>query len=344
MAEFTQTYTVNCPDCDSEDVVKNGSRNDYQRYMCQDCSKHFRVTGQPQGRQYPAEVIGAALDMYYSGMSYKQIAEHIEMAHNLPEPSKSTIFEWVQDYTTEAQAEMGQPANTPDVGDHWVADEMAVKVGGEQYWHWNVLDRDTRYLLASHLSKSRGKAEAIKVMEQAVQEAGGKLPKAVTTDKLGSYTEAIATVMPNTKHVQSQGLQAEINNNMSERLQGTARQRTKTLRGLENRQSGQRYLDGFVLDYNLFRKHEALGGGTPATKAGIQQPYSEWADVARDRVQQAIGGTAPTPDRSGSATKAANYVSNPKKPRHSKKRRNQSQAQGFQDGRLLGPKRGKRVK
>ena len=342
MAEFTQTVTVNCPACASEDVVKNGQRNGYQRFMCRACSKHFRTTGEAHGRQYPAEVIGAALDMYFSGVSYKQIAEHIEKVHNLPEPSKSTVWAWVHGYTAEAQETMDAPEHTPEVGDHWVADEMQLKVGGERYWHWNVMDAKTRYLLASHLSKGRGLSDAIKVMEQAVEEAGGKLPKTVTTDGLGSYIQAIGIVMPNTEHIVAQGIYEEVNNNLSERMQGTFRDRTKTLRGLQGRASGQRYLDGFVLDYNLFRKHEALGGRTPGEVAQVRAPYHEWADVTRDNIQQALQDAIPRPStyqQRAAEGKAAQYVSNPKKARHSGKKWSPAQIKRFHDRKMMGPKR-----
>jgi hypothetical protein len=84
-----------------------------------------------------------------------------------------------------------------------------------------------------------------------------------------------------TKHFVSQGIYELVNNNRSERLQGSFRQRTKTMRGLQTRATGQHYLDGWVLDYNLFKDHHALGGKTPADVAGVDVPYREWADVTR---------------------------------------------------------------
>jgi hypothetical protein len=51
------------------------------------------------------------------------------------------------------------------------------------------------------------------------------------------------------------------------------------LRGLDRRETGQTYLDGWTLDYNLFRKHEGLRNRTPAHEAGISAPYDEWEDV-----------------------------------------------------------------
>ena len=341
MAEFTETKTVtiNCPGCASEDIVKNGQRNGYQRYLCRGCEKNFRTTGEAFGRQYPAEVIGAAIDMYFSGVSYKQVAEHIETAHNLPEPSKATVFRWVHGYTQEASDTLSEPARAPVVGDHWVADEMMVRVGGDRYWHWNVMDAQTRYLLASHLSQGRGLNDAIKVMEQAVERAGGKLPKKVTTDGLGSYIQAIQIVMPHTEHVVAEGIRAEVNNNLSERMQGTFRDREKTLRGLQGRASGQRYLDGFVVDYNHFRKHEALGGQTPGDVAQVNVPYREWADVTRDQVQQALKDAVPPRAKPGSTAKAAQYKSAPKKARHGGKNYSPAQIQRFHDRKMMGPKK-----
>ena len=67
MAKFLQTVTINCPACGSKRVVKGGTRGDYQRYQCQSCRKKFTPNGKALGMQNPAEQIGAAIDMYYSG-------------------------------------------------------------------------------------------------------------------------------------------------------------------------------------------------------------------------------------------------------------------------------------
>ena len=119
--------------------------------------------------------------------------------------------------------------------------------------------------------------------ESGTQEGSGgadKPPKTFMTDKWRSYIPAIKELMPNTTHIQPEGLRAEINN-LSERVQGTFRQREKTLRGLDSRESGQRYLDGWVLHYNLFRDHESLGYASPGAKANVTAPFEEWADVVR---------------------------------------------------------------
>jgi len=253
-----------------------GKRNGYQRFLCRDCRKSFQDSGNTPGRRFPPEQTGAAVSMFYSGMSYKQIAENMEDMFDIDEPSTRAIYEWVRKYTREAVEEMeDHPVQTSG---HWVADEMTVTVGGKKYWNWNVMDSETRYILASYLSKNRDTRAATAVMKRAAA-ASADPPKTIKTDKWRAYNKAIANVFPDAKHVKSEGLAAELNNNRSERLQGTYRQRTKTLRGLDTRESGQLYLDGWTLNYNLFRKHDALGNRTPAQAAGLDAPFGEWEDV-----------------------------------------------------------------
>ena len=279
MAEFTKTVTVNCPYCHTDAVIKHGvNGTGHQRYKCKKCSKRFLDTGAIHGRKAPSNRIGATIDMFYSGMSYKQIAETMAKTFDIPEPSKETLYTWVKEYTDAAVEEMSQ--HRAHTGQHWVADEMQVKVGGEQLWNWNVMDAKTRYILASHLSPNRDKRAAVAVMRKAA-EAAAEPPKTIKTDRLASYTQAIKDVFPETIHIQSQGIRSFTNNNRSERLQGTFRQREKTLRGLDSIETGQRYLDGWVTDYNLFREHESLDYKTPGEVANVNAPFSEWEDVVK---------------------------------------------------------------
>ena len=274
------SYSVSilCPYCQSDAVVKNGRRYGHQVFRCNTCRKAFKNTGAVNGHKMPADHIGAAIQDYYSGKSYKQIAETMAKEYGIPEPSKATIYEWVRDYSEKAVDQMeGQRVVT---GDEWVADEMAVDVGGEKVWLWNVMDGKTRYILACHLSKERDARAAIETLRKATQTAD-KPPKYFFSDKLRSYLPALREVIPETKHYQSQGFDADINNNLSERLQGTYRDRIKTLRGLDSIETGQRYLDGWTLNYNLFRKHHSLRNQTPGYRAKMKPPFDSWADVVK---------------------------------------------------------------
>ena len=282
MAEFTKTVTVNCPYCGDSAIVKHGRNSTgHQRYRCKPCGKTFLDTGAVHGRKVPSEMIGAAVRMYYGGMSYKQIAETLATTYDVPEPSKQSIYAWVKKYTDDAvKAVAEHPAHT---GPEWVADEMMVSVGGQKMWNWNVMDAKTRYILASYLSPRRNTDAATRTLRKAARFAANP-PERIRTDKLSSYPEAIKRVFPDAKHIQSEGITAAVHNNLSERLHGTFRQRTKTLRGLESRRTGQRFLDGWVVTYNLFRDHEGADGKPPAVKAGVKPPFAEWADVVRKPV------------------------------------------------------------
>ncbi len=281
MTEFTETttYIITCPDCQGNKVRKHGFQAGQQRYFCKGCKKAFRANGKAQGRRMDADMVGSAIRDYYTGKSYKQIAEGLKNEYDLAkEPSKATIYENVRDYTTKAVGELKD--HKAKTGGHWVADEMQVDVGGEKVWLWNVMDSKTRYILASHLTPRRD-AQAARVVLRKAALAADKPPTSITTDKLRSYIPAVKDVIPESKHIQSEGMRAKVNNNLSERLQGTFRDRIKTLRGLDSIKTGQHYLDGWTLTYNHFRGHESLGNKTPGEKAKMKPPFREWADVVK---------------------------------------------------------------
>ena len=191
MTEFTEPRAVNCPDCESARVVKIGTRNGYQRYLCRACSKKFHTNGKAKGRRFPADQMGAAIRMFYSGMSYQQIAENIGRTYDIPEPSKATIYQWVRDYTKDALKEMERrPAHT---GGRWVVDQMQLDVGGQQYWIWNVMDGSTGYLLASHLTKERDARSALAILKKAAA-AAAEPPRTVRTDRWAYYVLAVKQI------------------------------------------------------------------------------------------------------------------------------------------------------
>ena len=125
MAKFTETVTreVKCPYCGDDAVSKWGKNaNGKQTYRCKQCGKRFLHIGQVAGRHASAEQIGAAVRMYYGGTSYKQTAETLDDAFDMPEPSKETLYRWVTEYTQVAKDILADfPAHTSG---KWVADEI----------------------------------------------------------------------------------------------------------------------------------------------------------------------------------------------------------------------------
>ena len=284
MAKFWKEYEVNCPDCQSDQVIKSGERNGYQRYRCRRCDKWFRAEGQAEGRKntYDAELIGATIRDYYSGLSIKNLAQSIEDRYGIKEPSKSTIYRWISEYTDKARHALRDVKTGTD--NHWVIDELFVRVGGVKGYVWIIMDKKSRYILSAHLSLDRDKKSAAQALLKALSVAK-RPPTKVTTDKAKAYPPALGTLLPGVKHIKSEGVESWINNNMIERLNNTYRARQKVLRGMDSLESGQQWIDGFTIYYNFFRDHHALKGRRPAQIAGIEVPYKEWADFVRADIE-----------------------------------------------------------
>ena len=221
---------------------------------------------------------GSAVDMYFDGHSYRQVARNMGQYFDR-DTGEATVYRWVKELTAKAD-DILRPMKV-ETGPTWVADEMVVNVGGKNYWLFNVMDADTRFVLAAYLTPDRNIRAAQTTLALA-RERSATHPEELKTDGLASYRRALPRAFPTrkVKHTVSQGIRAEINNNLSERLQGTFRDRDKTLRALKRRETGQSYIDGLVLHYNYFRPHQSLKGKKPAEAAGAELPFADWQDVA----------------------------------------------------------------
>jgi len=224
----------------------------------------------------PIIQVASALSMFYEGMSLHGIRRNLEQTYR-NYPSSSTIYEWVVRFTKLA-VKLAKEYK-PNVGDVWVADETVLKIEGDKVWFWDVIDNRTRFLLASHMSPTRTTYDARVLMARAASRAE-KPPKEVITDKLQAYIDGIELNFgAETKHVQAKGLTGS--KNIIERFHGTLKARTKVMRGLKTRKTSKLITDGWLVHYNFFRPHEALGDKTPAQKAGIRFPFKNWLEVVR---------------------------------------------------------------
>ncbi len=275
---FTEPQPIKCKFCGSTDIMKYGIRNGIQNYICKKCGRKFTAKDAPVGMRTPTEQIGASLNMFYDGLSLSDIARHLGETYDNPVNS-STVYRWIIRYTSEAIRTL-EPLKAM-VGNTWVVDETVIKVGGDNLWFWDVIDEDTRFLLASHLSKSRAIPDVMTVMHRARKRAG-KSPRFIISDKLWAYVDGIERIFgADAKHIQSQGMTADININLIERFHGTVKERTKVLRGFKTLESAELILDGFLIHYNFFRPHMTLRNKTPAEVAEIKAPCRNWTDVVR---------------------------------------------------------------
>jgi transposase-like protein len=167
------------------------------------------------------------------------------------------------------------------VGDTWVADETVLKIGGRNIWCIDIIDSETRYLLATKLSSNRS-IEDIKTLLEKAKDKANKTPKKILTDGWKGYLDGIElTFGSDAKHIQTEPFNEGDNTELIERWHGTLKGRTKTLRGLKNFETANQFLDGYLIYYNYLRPHESLEGKTPAEKANIKYQSKSWIDITR---------------------------------------------------------------
>lgn len=268
---------IRCKFCNSRDIVRNGKRRGTQYWLCKNCGRGFVDNKALPKSKYPVETVASALYLYFTGSSLNDIRRHTEQQYKIL-PSDSTIYSWVRKYTNVAQEAIKDLK--PKVSDTWIADETVIKISGKNYWLWDIIDSETRFLLATYLSPNRGTTQARKLMELASERAG-KVPSVVITDKLASYIDGIELAFGSeAKHIQATPFSGT---QLIERWHGTLKERTKVVWGLKKPETAREFLDGFVFYYNFLRPHESLNDKTPAEVAQIRFPYKNWLAIVQSQ-------------------------------------------------------------
>ena len=176
-----------CKYCQSENVIKYGKLKDVQRYFCKECNRKFANPDAIPKMQTSIRDVADALNMYYEGMSLAEIRRNfIQQDNNYL--TRTTPYNWVQRFTKLAvdQAEKYKP----NVGDIWIADETMIDLDGKNIWLWDIIDSETRFLIATHMSYTRTTKDAQQLMKQAYDRTG-KIPRVIYTDKLRAYLDGI---------------------------------------------------------------------------------------------------------------------------------------------------------
>ncbi|MGD0718966.1 MAG: DDE-type integrase/transposase/recombinase, partial [Thermoplasmata archaeon] len=199
--------------------------------------------------------------------------------------SAATIYNWIVHFSKVAAKWMD--AQGASVGERWHVDETVVSVDGDRHYIWNVLDSETRFLLATHVSKDRSMADTRAPLHKA-KRATADRPREIFTDGMSSYPEAIKqefgryrlpgdapSSLKNggskamwTPYRRVPSIRAPESNNLVERLHGTEKERIKVMRGFDTKGGTAALAEGFRVHYNLVREHQALGA-TPGSAAGL---------------------------------------------------------------------------
>lgn len=287
-----------CVSCGSTELVKDGLRKNkngvIQRFLCKSCGHRFVTNYGFQKMKNDPKIITLVMDLYFKGISYRKIVDHLKQFYGL-KISHVALIKWIRKYVQLMKSYVD--SFTPQTSGIWHTDEMTVnlKENKQMDWLWNLMDNDTRFLLASQLSKKREIKDARDVFAEA-KALAKVMPSFVVTDGLRAYQNAFNKEFftlrnPRTMHVRLAGLRKETNNNIIERLHGTVRERTKVMRGLDNEDSAQIIIDGNRIYYNFIRPHMALNGLTPAEVANInlQLEQNRWESLIRQSARYKNG-------------------------------------------------------
>ena len=264
-----------CPKCKGTDIIKWGFRFNHttkkRRYLCKKCGFTFTVDDGFWKTSKKRETITACLDLYMNGMSLRKISSHTKQFSDVG-VNYSTVLKWLKKYSTMAQPfTESLPLTTCGV---FHADEIFVKCNGEANYYWDLIDHETRFLVATNYSTERGIDGAKGLFEKARKRTDK--PTTVITDGLPAYVHTVYRGWYKNAYMKEDRVEhiritkrSDYRNNIIERIQGTIRERVKVMRGFHNPQSAELILNLFVIWYNFLRVHQGIGM-TPAEKARVK--------------------------------------------------------------------------
>jgi transposase-like protein len=200
------------------------------------------------------------------------------------EVSPRTILRWIDKYT--ALMEKYLAKIQPQVSNTWRADEMFLKMKGDLKYLYALMDDQTRFWIAQEVASTKYTAD-VRPLLKLGQVVAGKKPKAFITDGAQNFHDAYMREWwtqnkeMRTEHIRHIRLAGDHNNNKMERMNGELRQREKVMRSLKRPDTP--ILSGYQIYHNYIRPHEALGGKTPAEKAGIKvEGKNKWRTIIQN--------------------------------------------------------------
>ncbi len=220
----------------------------------------------------------------------RMVNDHFDM--NL---AKSTVNFWIQKFVPQISGCVD--SLTPQLSDTWQADELFVKmkngVKDTQYnqksmaYLWNVMDRKTRFLLASRISTHRNVNGAVGAFNAARKVAKDSQPERIYADGLKACPQAMEYWEGESKPelVARMGVgKPHANNNRIERLNGALRERVKVQRGWKTVKTP--LAEGQRVHYNFVKPHMALENQTPADAAGIGvEGKDKWMELLKKSLE-----------------------------------------------------------
>ena len=236
------TIVPNCKKCKCTRLKKDGWYKIFQQYKCKNCGFRFSFTSDLPRRRFNSKIIDFAVNFYVTtGISLRKLAKKIFKFFKI-KISHESIRQWIKTFK---KAEVN-----PEIGLIWHADERSVKIKGNIYWLWLVMDRKTRTIISWFFSRYRTYEDARAVMYKTKEKAGR--PLTIVTDGLWEYIRAIRKTWGwrNNPHYRVVGA-AFGPNSVIERLNREIKRRMKWFSTFQSKEGAINFIEQWINYYNM---------------------------------------------------------------------------------------------
>ena len=174
--------------------------------------------------RFPAEIISHCVWLYSRFcLSYRDVEEI--MGERGVVVTYETIRDWSQKFGGTYAKRLR--SRSPRPGDRWHLDEVYLSINGKLQYLWGAVDQDGEVL--DILVQPRRNRQAAKKFFRKLLRRLQYVPRAIITDKLGSYAAAKAELLPKVRHIQDKRA-----NNRAENSHQPTRERERRMRGFKS--------------------------------------------------------------------------------------------------------------
>jgi transposase-like protein len=213
------------------------------------------------------EYMALAVSMYFDGFSIKDIRKTLDLQYNISCAS-SSIYEWIIRSSRKVANEMEKC--TPKVGDTWLAGATVFNIGNKDAYLWNVIDKNTRYIISAGISFQPGTQYAAEIVKLAMHRAR-KTPQVILVEQHDEYQGYLDYLSGNVNPKQQS---IEYDYALIKYLHAQLIHHAKLLHGIRNLDKAKTISDGLLCHHNFFKRCNDINGVFPSELTGVDKSIS----------------------------------------------------------------------
>ena len=241
-----------CKRCASDRLHRAGKdKQGKQRRICRDCGFRFVWTSDLPRRNFFSNVISFTTELYSTvGISLRTLAKKLGEYFDI-----KVSYECIRQWVLVAKGlvfknDLAIPTKT------WHIDETYLKIKGIGHWLWVVYCRESKHILAWHVSRTHLLKDAKAVLRKALEHTQGVRPNKIITDGLWQYPAAIKKVIKwhwkeqKQRHIIDSGIGK---NAVLERVNREIKRRIKWFSTFQSQEGANAFLGLFFYHFNKNR-------------------------------------------------------------------------------------------